>query len=170
MPGAGRAWTLACQAFLCFTICWNFLRFMSIESVMLSNHLIFCCSLLLLPSILSSISVFSSESALHMRWPKYLLSPPDTSTTEHHFHIGTAASFFLELLVIAVCSPPIAYFRPGEGGGIQRRLVGYNPWGCKESDTTEHITHKAKNTCKRGWHIKIYKLHFCRHGQLLNCQ
>ena len=83
---------------------------------MLSNHLIFCCSLLLLPSILPSISVFSSESALHMRWPKYLLSPPDTSTTEHHFHIGTAASFFLELLVIALCCPPIAYWTPSDLG------------------------------------------------------
>ena len=117
-------WTATHQSPLSSPISQSFLRFMSIESVMLSNHLIFCCSLLLLPSILSSISVFSSESALHMRWPKYLLSPPDTSTTEHHFHIGTAASFFLELLVIAVCSPPIAYFRPGEGGGIHL-LVSY---------------------------------------------
>ena len=44
---------------------------MSIESVMLSNHLILCCPLLLLPSIFPSISVFSNESVLHIRWPKY---------------------------------------------------------------------------------------------------
>ena len=50
---------------------WSLLKFMSIESVMLSNHLILCCLLLLLPSIFPSISVFSNESVLHTRWPKY---------------------------------------------------------------------------------------------------
>ena len=56
---------------LSFTISWSLLRLMSIESVMLSNHLILCHPLLLLPSILPSISVFSNESALCIRWPKY---------------------------------------------------------------------------------------------------
>ena len=50
---------------------WSLLKFMPIESRMLSNHLILCCPLLLLPSIISSIKVFSSESALHVRWPEY---------------------------------------------------------------------------------------------------
>ena len=52
-------------------VCWSFLQVMSIESVMLSNHLILCCPVLLLPSIFPSIRVFSNESALRMRWPKY---------------------------------------------------------------------------------------------------
>ena len=56
---------------LSFTISWSLLSFMSIESVMLSNHLILCCSLLLLPSIFPSIMVFSNESVLRVRWPKY---------------------------------------------------------------------------------------------------
>ena len=64
-------WTAACQASLSFTISWSLLKLMSIESVMPSNHLILCCPLLLLPSIFPSIRVFSSESALHIRWPKY---------------------------------------------------------------------------------------------------
>ena len=51
--------------------CWNLLKLMSIESVMPSNHLILCRPLLLLPSIFPSIRVFSSESALGIRWPKY---------------------------------------------------------------------------------------------------
>ena len=63
-------WTAACWASLSFTISWSFLRFMSIESVMLSNHLILCCPLLLLPSIFSSIRVFSSELGLYIRWSK----------------------------------------------------------------------------------------------------
>ena len=63
-------WTAAHQAPLSSTISQSLLRCMSIESVMLSNHLILCCPLLLLPSIFPSIRVFSSELALHMRWPK----------------------------------------------------------------------------------------------------
>ena len=56
---------------LCPAVSYNLLKFMSIESVMPSNHLILCCPLLLLPSIFPSIRFFSSESALHIRWPKY---------------------------------------------------------------------------------------------------
>ena len=64
-------WTAARQAPLSSTISGSLLRFTSIELVMLSNHLTLCCPHLLLPSIFSSIRVFSSESALHIRWPKY---------------------------------------------------------------------------------------------------
>ena len=64
-------WTAACQASLSFTNSRSLLKLMSIESVMLSNHLILCCSLLLLPSIFPSISVFSNKSGFHIRWPKY---------------------------------------------------------------------------------------------------
>ena len=64
-------WTAAYQAPLSFTISQSLLRFTSIESVMPSNHLILCCSLLFLPSIFPSIRVFSSESALHIRWSEY---------------------------------------------------------------------------------------------------
>ena len=63
-------WTAACQASLSFTLSWSLFRFMSIELMMLSNHLILCRPLLLLPSIFPSIRVFSSESALPIRWPK----------------------------------------------------------------------------------------------------
>ena len=64
-------WTVARQASLFFTIFRNVLKLVSIESVMPSNHLILCRPLLLLPSIFPSIRVFSNESALCMRWPKY---------------------------------------------------------------------------------------------------
>ena len=62
--------TAAPQALLSFTITWSLLKLKSIESVLPSNHLIFCCPLLL-PSIFPSIRVFSSESVLRIRWPKY---------------------------------------------------------------------------------------------------
>ena len=63
--------TAARQASLSITKSWSLLKFMSIESVMPSNHLILCHPLLLLPSILSRIKVFSNESVLRIRWPKY---------------------------------------------------------------------------------------------------
>ena len=64
-------WTEACQASLSITKSQSLLELMSIESVMPSNHLILCRPLLLLPSIFPSIRVFSNESALRIRWPKY---------------------------------------------------------------------------------------------------
>ena len=78
------SWTAACQASLS-TISWiveqcELLKFTSIELVMLSDHLIFCHPLLLLPSIFPSIRVFYNESALHIRWPRYWsfsINPPN---------------------------------------------------------------------------------------------
>ena len=64
------AWTAACQASLSITNSWSLLKLMSIELVIPSNHLILCHPLLL-PSIFPSIRVFSNESVLHIRWPKY---------------------------------------------------------------------------------------------------
>ena len=75
-------WTAARQASLSITNSQSLPKLMPIESVMPSNHLILCHPLLLLPSIFSSIRVFSSESVLHIRWPKYWsfsfnISPPN---------------------------------------------------------------------------------------------
>ena len=64
-------WTAACQASLSNTNSWSLPKLMSIESVMPSNHLILCHPLLLLPSIFPSIRVFSDESILHIRGPKF---------------------------------------------------------------------------------------------------
>ena len=64
----GIPWTAACQAPLFSTISQSLLKFMSIELVMISHHIILCCPLLLLSSIFPSIRVFSSESALCIRW------------------------------------------------------------------------------------------------------
>ena len=64
-------WTAACQASLSITNSQSLLKLMSIQLVMPSNHLILCRPLLLPPSIFPSIRIFSSESVLHIRWPKY---------------------------------------------------------------------------------------------------
>ena len=64
-------WIVACQASLSITNFQSLLKLMSIKSVMLSNHFILCHPFLILPSVFTSIRVFSSESVLHIRWPKY---------------------------------------------------------------------------------------------------
>ena len=72
MSDSATPWIAACQASLSITNFQNLFTLMSIELVMSSNHLILCCSLFLLPSIFSSIRVFSNESSvLCIRWPKY---------------------------------------------------------------------------------------------------
>ena len=64
-------WTIVCQASLSLTISWSLPKFMFIESVMQSNHLILCHPLLLLPSIFPSIRVSSKELAVRIKWSKY---------------------------------------------------------------------------------------------------
>ena len=76
------SWTAGRQASLTFTISQSLFKLMSIESVMPSNHLVLCHPLLLPPSVFPSIRVFSSESALRIRWSKYWsfsfsISPPN---------------------------------------------------------------------------------------------
>ena len=71
MSNSAKPWTAACQASLFITNSQSLLKFMSIESVMPSNHLIFCRPLLLLHLIFPIIRVFSNESVFHIRWPKY---------------------------------------------------------------------------------------------------
>ena len=63
-------WTAARQASLSITNSWSLLKLLSVKSVMAYNHLILCCPLLLPPSIIASIRVFSNESVLRIRWPK----------------------------------------------------------------------------------------------------
>ena len=86
-------WTAAHQASLSITNSQSFLKLMSIESAMPSNHLILCSPLLLLPSVFPSIRVFSNESALHIRWPKYWsfsfsISPSNEYSGLISFRIG----------------------------------------------------------------------------------
>ena len=71
VPDSVTPWTAACQASLSITSSRSLLKLICTESVMLSNHLILCHPLLLLPSIFPSIRVFSNDSVLCIRWPKY---------------------------------------------------------------------------------------------------
>ena len=85
-------WTAACQASLSITNSWSLLKHMSIELLMPSNHFILCRTLILLPSIISSNRVFSTESVLCIRWPKYgsfsfSISPSNEYSVQISFRI-----------------------------------------------------------------------------------
>ena len=77
-------WTAACQAFLSITNSWSFLKLMSIESVIPSNHLILCRPLLILLSISPSIMVFYNKSVLRIMWPKYCSFSFSISPSNEH--------------------------------------------------------------------------------------
>ena len=93
-------WTAAHRASLSFTISQSLLRLMSIESVMPSNHLILCCPLLLSPSIFPSIRVFSNESALHIRWPKYWSFSFSISPSKEYSGLISFRIDWLDLLAV----------------------------------------------------------------------
>ena len=89
-------WTAARQASLSITISWSLLKLMSIGLVMPSKHFILCHPLLL-PSIFPSISVFSNESALHIRWPKYWSFSFNISPSNEHPGHGPASTSVLPM-------------------------------------------------------------------------
>ena len=93
-------WTAARQASLSITNSWSLLKLMSIESVMLSSHLILSCSLLLLPSILPYIRVFSNESVLCIRWPKYWSFSFSISPSNEYSGLISFRMDWLDLLAV----------------------------------------------------------------------
>ena len=93
-------WTAACQAFLSITNSRSLPKLMSTESVMPSNHLIFCRPLLLLPSIFPRIRVFSNESALRIRWPKYWSFSFNIHPSNEHPGLISFRMDWLDLLAI----------------------------------------------------------------------
>ena len=93
-------WTAACQAFLSITNSRSSPKSMSIELVMPSSSLILCHPLLLLPSIFPRIRVFSNESALHIRWPKYWSFSSNVSPSNEHPGLISFRMEWLDLLPV----------------------------------------------------------------------
>ena len=93
-------WTVACQASLSTINSQSLLRLMFIELVMPSNHLILCCPLLLLPSVFRIIRVFSSESVLHIRWPKYWSFSFSISASNEYSGLISFRMDWLDLLAV----------------------------------------------------------------------
>ena len=93
-------WPHARQASLSITNSWSSLKLMSVESVMPSSHLILCRRLLLLPPIPQGIRVFSNESTLHMRWPKYCSFSFSISPSKEHPGLISFRMDWLDLLAV----------------------------------------------------------------------
>ena len=100
MSDSVTPWTAAHHASLSITNSQSLLKLMSIVSVMPSNHLILCCPLLLLPSIFPSIRVFSSESVLRIRWPKYWSFSFSISPSNDYSKLISFRMDRLDLLVV----------------------------------------------------------------------
>ena len=127
-------WIAACQASLSITNSWGLLKLTSIESVIRSNHLILCHPLLLLPSILPSIRVFSKESVLHIRWPKYCSFSFSISPSNEHSGLISFRIDWLDLLA------------------VQGTLSGYILLSL-------NLSHKTrKTTCSNGSEAVVFKL------------
>ena len=101
------SWTAACQAFLSITNSWSLLKLMAVASVMPSNHLIFCCPLLLPPSIFPSIRVFSSESVLHNWWLNYSA----VFTKHHQVPQISLLTFFFKTVHLSSLSSNLPFLR-----------------------------------------------------------
>ena len=93
-------WTAACQASLSITNSWSLLKFMSIESVMPSNHLILCHPLFLLPSVFPSIGVLANELVLFIRWPKYWSFSFSTSPSNEYSRLISFRMDWFDLLAV----------------------------------------------------------------------
>ena len=93
-------WTAVWQASLSITSSWSLLKLMSIELVIQSNHLILCHPLLLLPSIFPSIRVFSNESVVHIRWPKYWSFSFSISPSNEYSGLISFRMNWLDLLAV----------------------------------------------------------------------
>ena len=102
-------WIVAHQASLSITNSRSLPKPMSIELVMPSNHLILCCPLLLLPSIFPSIRVFSNESALRIRWPKYWSFSFSISPSNEYSGLISFGMDWLDLLAVSINSSALSF-------------------------------------------------------------
>ena len=120
MADSATPWIAACQASLPITNSWSSLRLTSNESVMPSSHLILCHPLLLLPSIPSSIRVFSSESTLHMRWPKCCSFSFSISPSNEHSGLVSFRMDWLDLPAVQGTLKSLLQHHTSKSSTLQR--------------------------------------------------
>ena len=137
-------WTAACQVSLSFTISWSLLKLLSIESVILSNHLILCCPLLLLPSVFPNIRVFSNMSALHIRWPKYWsLSNATSNEGPSKPSMQDLLSFFFLVSLVAMIMEKFWKSHPEDGNKYKSSLCpSLPPENMQKKETPPHTTYR----------------------------
>ena len=116
-------WTAACQASWSITISQSLFKLTSIKSMMSSNHLILCCPLLLLPSNFPSIWVFSNESALHIRWPKYWRFSFSISPSNEYSGLISFRIDWFDLLVVQVTLKNLLHHHSSKVSILQLNLL-----------------------------------------------
>ena len=119
--------TAACQASLSVTNSHSLLKFMSIESVMTSNHLILSHPLLLLPSVFPGIRVFSNESVLHIRWPKYWSFSFSISPSNEYSGLISFMIDWFDLLAVQGTLKNLLQHHSSKGSILQCSAFFYNP-------------------------------------------
>ena len=155
-------WVAAHQASLSITNSWNLLKLMSIKSVMPSNHLILCCPLLLLPSILPSIKVFSNESVLCIRWPKFQLQ--HQSFHDYSGLISFRIDWF-DLLAVQGTLKSLLRHHNSKASGWQRTALTYSfpnlePVCCSMSGSNYCFLtciQISQETCRVVWYSRLFK-------------
>ena len=113
-------WTAALQVSLSITNYWSLPKLMSIELVMPSSHLILCCALLLLPPIPPSTRVFSNESTLRMRWPKYWSFSFSISHSKEHSGLISFRMDWLDLLAVQGTLKSLLQHRSSKASSLRR--------------------------------------------------
>ena len=140
-------WITAHQASLSFTIFQSLLKLMSIESATLSNHLILCRPLLLLSSIFPSITIFSSEAALCIMWPKYWsFSFSISPTSEYSGLVSFRIDWFDLLAVQRTLNKPLVFKKGGQsltGWFCQEGLVLLTPKSLESVQGTKEVNPAA---------------------------
>ena len=120
-------WTAACQASLSITNSESLLKLLSIKSAMLSNHLILCCPFFLLPSVIPSIRVFSNESVLHIRWPKYWSFSFGVSPSNEHPGLISFRMDRLDLLAVQWILKSLLQYHSSKESILQHSAFFYSP-------------------------------------------
>ena len=106
-------WTATCQASLSFTISWSLLKFMSIELIMPSIHLVLCHPLLLLHSVFPSIRVFSNELTLLIRWPKFWSFSISISPSNEYSGLISFRTDWIDLFAVQVTLKSLLQYHNG---------------------------------------------------------
>ena len=120
-------WTASCQASLSITNSQSPPKLMSIELVMPSNHLILCHPLLFLPSVFSSIRIFSNESVLHIRWPKYWSFSFSLSPSNEHPGLISFRVDWLDLLAVQGMLKSLFQHHSSKASVLQCSAIFYFP-------------------------------------------
>ena len=121
------SWTAAWQASLSITSSQSLLKLMSSESVMPSNHLILCRTLLLLPSVFPSIRIFSKDSVLHIRWLKYWSFSLSISPSKEHPGLISFRMDWLDLLAVQGTLKSLLQHHSSKASILRRSAFFYGP-------------------------------------------